>query len=70
MEYFKVVVPGRENQDIQVFINTIRNGKAGQVLTLEEGYVLVSVDLPNAEEKVIDLWDTTQANPKVIEIRA
>ena len=70
MEYFKVVVPGRENQDIQVFINTIRNGKAGQVLTLEEGYVLVSVDLPDAEEKVIDLWDTTQANPKVIEIRA
>ena len=47
----------------------MRNGKTGQVLTLEEGYVLVSVDLPDAEEKVVDLWDTTPANPKVIEIR-
>ena len=69
MEYFKVVVPGREHQDINVFVNTMRNGKTGQVLTLEEGYVLVSVDLPDAEEKVVDLWDTTPANPKVIEIR-
>ena len=69
MEYFKVVVPGRERQDINVFVNTMRNGKTGQVLTLEAGYVLVSVDLPDAEEKVVDLWDTTPANPKVIEIR-
>ena len=70
MEYVKVVVPGREHQDIDVLINTIRNGKVGDVLTVGEGYVLVSVDLPGAEEKVVELWDTTPSNPMVIEIRA
>jgi hypothetical protein len=70
MEYFKVVVPGRENQDIDALINSKRNGKVGDVLTLGEGYVLVSVDLPDAEAKVVELWDTTPADPKVIKIRA
>lgn len=70
MEYFKVVVPGREHQDIDVLINTIRNGKVGDVLALGEGYVLVSVDLPDAEEQVVELWDTTPADPKVIKVRA
>ena len=70
MEYIKVVVPGKEHQDINILINTIRNGKVGDLLILDEGYVLVSVDLPDAEEKVVELWDTTPANPKVIKIRA
>jgi len=70
MEYFKVVVPGREHQDIDVLINTVRNGKVGDVLVLGEGYVLVSVDLPDAEAQVVELWDTTPADPKVIKVRA
>lgn len=70
MEYFKVVVPGREHQDRDVLINTIRYGRVGEVLALGKGYVLVSVDLPNAEEKMVMLWDTTPSDPKVIEIRA
>jgi hypothetical protein len=70
MEYFKVLVPGRENQDIEVLINTIRSGKVGEVLTMVEGYVLVSVDLPDAEEKAVELWDTSPSKPKVIEVRA
>lgn len=69
MEYLKVVVPGREGQDIDVLINRERNGKAGGVLILGKGTLLVSVALPNAEEKEVDLCDTTPKYPKIVEIR-
>jgi hypothetical protein len=70
LEYLKVVVPDRSKQDVDVLINRQRNGKVGQVLTLGKGVVLVSVDLPNAEEKQVDLRGTTPNYPKVTEIRA
>lgn len=70
MEYLKVMVPDRSNQDIDVLINKQRTGKVGKVLTLNKGVVLVSVDLPNAEEKQVDLCGTTPNYPRVTEIRA
>jgi hypothetical protein len=70
MEYLKVLVPGREGQDIDVLINGETNGKVGERLILGKGIVLVSVALPNAEEKEVDLCDTTPSNPKIMEIRA
>lgn len=70
MEFLKVVVPGKESQDIAVLVNRARKGKAGEVLTLNSGYVLVSIDLPNAEEAVIDLCDTTPTQPHVLKVRA
>jgi hypothetical protein len=69
MEYLKVVVPGRSNRDIDVLINKEKKGKIGELLTLSKGIILVSVDLPNAEEKRVDLCGTTPRYPKVAEIR-
>lgn len=71
MEYIKVVVPDREGQDIDVLINGEKNGKVGEVLTIgEEGFVLVSVDLPDAEEKEVELIGTTPHHPEIVEILA
>jgi hypothetical protein len=70
MEYLKIVIPDRSKQDVDVFINRHRAGKVGEVLTLDKGVVLVSVDLPNAEEKMVDLCGTTPNYPRVTEIRA
>ncbi len=69
MEFLKVIVPRQENQDIDVLINGEKNGKAGEVLILSEGFVLVSVDLPGAEEKEINLCDTTPKHPQIVEIQ-
>ena len=68
MEFLKVIVPDREGQDIDVLINHELNGKVGEVLILSEGFVLVSVDLPGAEEKEVELTDTTARDPMVVEI--
>ena len=70
MQYLKVVVPGKEGQDIDVLINQEKNGKVGLPILLSEGFVLVSVDLPGAEEKEIDLTGTTANRPRVVEIHA
>jgi len=70
MEYMKVDVPGRDGQDIAVLINRVPNGKAGQVLILGKGNILVSVDLPAAEEKLVNLCDTTPMHPRIVEIKA
>jgi hypothetical protein len=68
MEYLKVLVPGREGQDIDVLINGEKNGKIGDTLILGKGFVLVSVDLPGAKEKKVDLCDTTTKHPKEVVI--
>lgn len=70
MEYLKVIVPGREGEDIDVLIDGEKNGKVGEVLTLSEGSILVSVDMPSAEEKTVQLMDTLPGNPKIVEIKA
>lgn len=70
MEFMKVIVPGKEGQDIDVLINREKNGKVGEVLILGEGFVLVSVNLPGAEEKEINLCATTPNHPKIVEIQA
>ena len=69
MEFLKVIVPGKEGLDIDVLINQEKNGKVGEVLILSEGFVLVSVNLPGAEEKDIYLSDTTPKHPQIVEIQ-
>ena len=70
MEYLIVTVPGKEGQNIDVLINREKNGKVGETLILGEGFTLVSVDLPDAEEKEVDLKDTTPTQPMNLEILA
>lgn len=70
MEFLKVIVPGREDEEIDVLINGEVNGMAGEVLMLGEGFVVVSVNVPGAEEKEVYLQDTTANHPMVVEIAA
>ena len=70
MEFMRVIVPGREGQDIDVLINGEKNGKVGEKLILGEGFVMVSVDLTGAEEKEVDLRNTTPNHPIEVEIQA
>ncbi len=70
VEYLKVIVPGKEGQDIDVLINKQINGKANEILTLSRGFVLVSVALPGAEEKTVNLRNTTPNHPNTVEIKA
>ena len=69
MEYIKVMVPDREGDDIDVLINGEKNGKTGEVIILgSSGFVRVSVDLPTAEEKIVDVRCTIETNPKEIKV--
>jgi len=70
MEYLIVTVPGKAGQDIDVLINRQKNGKAGETLILGGEFTRVSVDLPDAEEKLVDLKDTTPTNPMKVEVKA
>ncbi len=70
MEFMRVIVPGKEEQDIDVLINRQKNGKVGETLILRRELMLVSVDLPTAEEKEVDLKNTTPRHPKIVEIQA
>ena len=70
MEHLIVSVPGKEGQNIDVLINRKKNGKVGETLTLGEGFTLVSVDLPDAEEREVDLKDTTPKKPMKVRIKA
>lgn len=71
MEYYTVTVPGKEGDDIDVLINGEKNGKAGEILVLESSSILVvTVDLPGAEERTVEVRDTTAAYPMIIELRA
>ena len=70
MEYLKVIVLGREGQNIDVLINGEKNGKVGEVITIgDEEFILVSVDIPGAEEKEVELINTTPNHPKIVEIQ-
>ena len=69
MEYIKVTVPGREKDDFDVLINGEKNGKTGETIILgSSGFVIISVDLPGAEEKTVDVKNTTADHPMPVEV--
>ena len=70
MEFIKVNVPGREDDDIDVLINGEKNGKTEETIILgSSGFVVISVDLPAAEEKTIEVKNTTAEHPMIIEVK-
>jgi hypothetical protein len=70
MEHIKVTVPGRESDNIDVLINGEKNGKTEETIILgSSGFVMISVDLPAAEEKTIEVKNTTPEYPMIIEVR-
>lgn len=69
MEYIIVTVPGLDNDDIDVLINGEKNGKTEETIILgSSGFVNISVDLPGAEEKTIEVKNTTPEHPMIIEV--
>ncbi len=71
MEFIIVIVPGKEGDDIDVLINGQKNGKAGEIIILgNSGFVSISVDLPGAEEKTVEVINTTEDHPMNIEVAA
>jgi len=70
MEYIKVIVPEKESDDIDVLINSEKNGKTGETIILgSSGFVSISVDLPGAEEKTVEVKNTTAEHPMIIQVR-
>ena len=68
LEFLLVKVPGHEGRDINVFVNGVRKGRAGRVLTVQPGRaVRISVELPGAVEKVVDIQGTDLDVPLVVE---
>lgn len=68
MEYLKVITAIEDESDIQVLIDGEKNGFAGHVLLLDEGHVMVSVDIEGAETKEVNLKDTTSTQPMEVVI--
>ena len=70
MEHIIVTVPGRESDNIDVLVNGEKNGKTEETIILgSSGFVMISVDLPGAEEKTIEVKNTTAEHPMIIEVR-
>ena len=68
-EYLKVLVPGREEEEIYVLLNRKKSGrKVGEVLTVSKGYVRVSVDMEGAVEKREFVTGTRATAPHVTKI--
>ena len=70
MEHIKVTVPSRESDNIDVLINGEKNGKTEETIILgSSGFVSISVDLPGAEEKIVEVKNTTAEHPMIIEVK-
>jgi hypothetical protein len=69
MEFIIVRVTGQPGLQVGVLINGQRNGTTGVLITLGgPGWVGISVDLPNAGLRVVDVTNTTSSHPMEIEI--
>jgi hypothetical protein len=69
MEFIRVRVKDQPDVQADVLINGQRNGRAGALLTLgSPGWVFISVDLPNAQQREVNLRNTTASHPMNVEI--
>lgn len=67
MEYIVVRSPGHAGED--VLVNRLKNGKVGDVIVLgRSGHITVSIGVPNSEEKLVDVRNTTAVHPMAIDI--
>jgi len=68
MEFLIVKTASKTENKISVIVNGEKNGYVGEPIQLEEGFVEISVDLPGAETKEIELMDTTPTKPVEVTI--
>ena len=68
-EYIKVFVKDAPQTRAPVVINGETNGVTGELLTLgSPGWIFVSVQLPNAHERKVNVKNTTPSHPMIVEI--
>ncbi len=65
-EYLVVQVPGHEDEEIDVLVDGVANGRVGQLIVLTPGSFEISVDLPGADIELVNLKRTTSKRPKVV----
>jgi hypothetical protein len=68
MEYLIIRLSKPSQDKVSVLINGKKNGYVNDTLTLEEGFVKVSVDIKDAKPKVIELTGTTPTKPAEVTI--
>ncbi|HEX4641038.1 MAG TPA: hypothetical protein VH252_06605 [Chthoniobacterales bacterium] len=69
MEFILVQVKNQPSAHAAVLINGQRNGMTGKLITLgSPGWIFISVDLPHAELKNVNVKNTTALHPMTIEI--
>jgi hypothetical protein len=70
MEYIIVEIKDQPNVDAEVLINRQPNGRTGVLLTLGgPGWILVSVNWPGAEERDVEVKNTTPLHPMNVDIQ-
>lgn len=68
-EYIIVVVKDAPGTRAPVVIDGETNGITGELLTLgSAGWVVVSVQAPNAHERKVNVKNTTPSHPMIVEI--
>ena len=63
MQYLKVRLDKPVKKKVRVLINGEKNGYVNELLMLDEGWIEVSVDLPKAKIKEIELKNSTRQKP-------
>jgi hypothetical protein len=68
-EYIIVRVKGQPSMRAPVLINGVKSGTTDELITLgSPGWVFISVDLPKAKERKVDVTKTTPTHPMLVEI--
>jgi hypothetical protein len=69
MEFIIVRVKGQPDVQVGVLLNNQPNGTTGSLITLGgPGWVAISVDLPKAQQQIVDVTNTTPTHPMEVEI--
>jgi len=68
-EYIIVRVKDQPSTRAPVLINGVKSGTTGELITLgSPGRVYISVDLPKARQRKVDVTNTTPIHPMPVEI--
>jgi hypothetical protein len=68
-EYIVVRVKDQPEARVPVLLNGVRSGTTGELITLgSPGQIYVSVELPKAKQRSVNVKHTTPSQPQMVEI--
>jgi hypothetical protein len=66
-EYIIVRVKDQPQTRVPVLINGVKSATTGELITLgSPGWVFISVDLPKAKQRKVDVTNTTATHPMLV----